>query len=286
MPSSLYGPATLVLGKPFVGRADEHRVRRRVVDHVLEHRVPADRTRLLVWPASRRSSSSADMGGAPKTGSSARSTRSKNLRERVALWRARLLACHAPDGTPAPVARAPDPQCPRAIGWIAHGIGCREPPRSRSSPAPAAASAPRSPSGSRPTVTTSCSPTATAQTTPPRSCARCEASGARVLLAAVDLADLDAAAAVRAGRDRPIRPHHGPREQRRASPVASADSSTRSIEESELLFRVNVLAPIVLTRAAIAHMATDRGGAGGSHREHLVGCGARPVRRTPTSPTR
>src|SRR5918995_1787111 len=37
-----------------------------------------------------------------------------------------------------------------------------------------------------------------------------------------------------------------------------------TIEESERLFRVNVLAPIVLTRAAIARMATDRGGAGGS----------------------
>lgn len=37
-----------------------------------------------------------------------------------------------------------------------------------------------------------------------------------------------------------------------------------SIEESELVFRVNVLAPIVLTRAAIAHMSTERGGTGGA----------------------
>ncbi|MGI9824571.1 SDR family NAD(P)-dependent oxidoreductase, partial [Agromyces sp. Marseille-Q5079] len=36
------------------------------------------------------------------------------------------------------------------------------------------------------------------------------------------------------------------------------------LEETELVFRVNVLAPIVVTQAAIAHMATDRGGAGGS----------------------
>lgn len=90
----------------------------------------------------------------------------------------------------------------------------------------------------------------------------CEASGARVLLLRVDLADLDAAASV--------------------VPTAIGEFSTvtglvnnagitgriggfldGSIEESELVFRINVLAPIVLTRAAIAHMATDRGGAGG-----------------------
>jgi NAD(P)-dependent dehydrogenase (short-subunit alcohol dehydrogenase family) len=92
---------------------------------------------------------------------------------------------------------------------------------------------------------------------------RCEASGARVLLLQVDLADLEAAATV--------------------LPTAIAEFGTvtglvnnagitgrisgfldGTIDESERLFRVNVLAPIVLTRAAIAHMATDRGGAGGS----------------------
>jgi NAD(P)-dependent dehydrogenase (short-subunit alcohol dehydrogenase family) len=91
----------------------------------------------------------------------------------------------------------------------------------------------------------------------------CEASGARVLLLRVDLADLDQAASL--------------------MPAAIAEFGTvtglvnnagitgrigrfldGSIEESELVFRVNVLAPIVLTRAAIAHMATDRGGVGGS----------------------
>jgi len=90
----------------------------------------------------------------------------------------------------------------------------------------------------------------------------CEASGARALLMRVDLADLDAAATV--------------------VPAAIAEFGTvtglvnnagitgrisgfldGAIDESELLFRINVLAPIVLTRAAIAHMATDRGGAGG-----------------------
>lgn len=92
---------------------------------------------------------------------------------------------------------------------------------------------------------------------------RCEASGSRVLVLQVDLADLEAAATV--------------------LPAAIAEFGTvtglvnnagitgrisgfldGTIEESERLFRVNVLAPIVLTRAAIAHMATDRGGVGGS----------------------
>jgi NAD(P)-dependent dehydrogenase (short-subunit alcohol dehydrogenase family) len=91
----------------------------------------------------------------------------------------------------------------------------------------------------------------------------CEASGARVLLLRVDLADLDQAASL--------------------MPAAIAEFGTvtglvnnagitgriggfldGSIAESELVFRVDVLAPIVLTRAAIAHMATDRGGVGGS----------------------
>ena len=91
----------------------------------------------------------------------------------------------------------------------------------------------------------------------------CEASGARVLLLRVDLADLEQAASL--------------------MPAAIAEFGTvtglvnnagitgriggfldGSIEESEIVFRTNVLAPIVLTRAAIAHMATDRGGVGGS----------------------
>ena len=91
----------------------------------------------------------------------------------------------------------------------------------------------------------------------------CEASGARVLTLRVDLADLEQAASL--------------------MPAAIAEFGTitglvnnagitgrigafldGSIKESELVFRINVLAPIVLTRAAIAHMATDRGGVGGS----------------------
>jgi len=90
----------------------------------------------------------------------------------------------------------------------------------------------------------------------------CEASGARVLLLRVDLADLDAAATVL--------PAAIERFGTVTGLVNNAGITGRiggflegSIEESELVFRINVLAPIVLTRAAIAHMATDRGGAGG-----------------------
>jgi len=90
----------------------------------------------------------------------------------------------------------------------------------------------------------------------------CEASGARVLLLRVDLADLDAAATVV--------PAAIERFGTVTGLVNNAGITGRiggflegSIEESELVFRINVLAPIVLTRAAIAHMANDRGGAGG-----------------------
>lgn len=92
---------------------------------------------------------------------------------------------------------------------------------------------------------------------------RCEASGARVMLLQVDLADLEAAATVV--------PSSIAEFGRITGLVNNAGITGRiggfldaSIDESERLFRVNVLAPIVLTRAAIAHMATDRGGAGGS----------------------
>lgn len=91
----------------------------------------------------------------------------------------------------------------------------------------------------------------------------CEASGARALLARVDLADLDAAATVVPAAIAEF--------GRVTGLVNNAGITGRiggflggSIEESELVFRVNVLAPIVLTRAALAHMAKDRGGAGGS----------------------
>jgi NAD(P)-dependent dehydrogenase (short-subunit alcohol dehydrogenase family) len=93
--------------------------------------------------------------------------------------------------------------------------------------------------------------------------ADCEASGARVLLLQVDMADLEAAA--------------------RVVPQAIAEFGTITglvnnagitgrigpfldapLEETELVFRVNVLAPVVVTQAAIAHMSTERGGSGGS----------------------
>ena len=89
----------------------------------------------------------------------------------------------------------------------------------------------------------------------------CEASGSRVLLMRVDLADLDATATVVPSAIE----HFGTV----TGLVNNAGITGRigfldaSIEESELVFRVNVLAPLVLTRAAIAHMASDRGGSGG-----------------------
>jgi NAD(P)-dependent dehydrogenase (short-subunit alcohol dehydrogenase family) len=92
---------------------------------------------------------------------------------------------------------------------------------------------------------------------------RCRAAGARVELAQLDLADLDRCAE--------IVPDAVGRFGRVTGLVNNAGITGRigpfldgSIEESELLFRINVLAPMVLCRAAIAHMATDRGGAGGS----------------------
>ncbi len=92
---------------------------------------------------------------------------------------------------------------------------------------------------------------------------RCAASGARVLLIQVDLADLDAAATVVPAAIAEF--------GRVTGLVNNAGITGRiggfldaPLDESELLFRVNVLAPIVLTRAAIEHMATDRGGVGGS----------------------
>lgn len=91
---------------------------------------------------------------------------------------------------------------------------------------------------------------------------RCAASGARVLLLQVDLADLETAATVV--------PSTIAEFGRVTGLVNNAGITGRiggfleaAIDESELLFRVNVLAPILLTRAAIAHMATDRGGDGG-----------------------
>ncbi|WP_173923996.1 SDR family NAD(P)-dependent oxidoreductase [Agromyces sp. Marseille-P2726] len=90
----------------------------------------------------------------------------------------------------------------------------------------------------------------------------CEASGARVLLLRIDLADLDAASTVVPSAVAEFGAVTGL--------VNNAGITGRigsfldvDIDETELLFRINVLAPIVLTQAAISHMATDRGGAGG-----------------------
>lgn len=91
---------------------------------------------------------------------------------------------------------------------------------------------------------------------------RCEAAGAKVLLLQVDLDDLDAAATVLPTAIA---------EFGRVTGLVNNAGITgliggfldAGLAESEQLFRVNVLAPIVLTQAAIAHMATDRGGDGG-----------------------
>lgn len=92
---------------------------------------------------------------------------------------------------------------------------------------------------------------------------RCAASGARVLLLQVDLADLAATATVVPAAIAEF--------GRVTGLVNNAGITGRiggfldaALDESEVLFRVNVLAPIALTRAAISHMATDRGGLGGS----------------------
>jgi NAD(P)-dependent dehydrogenase (short-subunit alcohol dehydrogenase family) len=91
----------------------------------------------------------------------------------------------------------------------------------------------------------------------------CRGLGARAELLQVDLADLDAAAQVVPDAIGLLGGLTGL--------VNNAGITGRiagfldaPIEESELVFRVNVLAPIVLSRAAIAHMSTANGGAGGA----------------------
>jgi NAD(P)-dependent dehydrogenase (short-subunit alcohol dehydrogenase family) len=92
---------------------------------------------------------------------------------------------------------------------------------------------------------------------------RLRANGTRVELLQLDLADLDAAATVL--------PEAISAYGIVTGLVNNAGITGRiggfldaPIEESELVFRVNVLAPIVLTRAAIRHMSTALGGAGGA----------------------
>lgn len=92
--------------------------------------------------------------------------------------------------------------------------------------------------------------------------ARCEAYGARVHLVQVDLADLDAAHRVvpealsAFGRVTGLVNNAGV--TMTIGPFLDLD-----IDQVERMFRINVLAPVVLTRDVVAHMATDRGGAGG-----------------------
>ncbi|QIK63777.1 SDR family oxidoreductase [Leucobacter viscericola] len=93
--------------------------------------------------------------------------------------------------------------------------------------------------------------------------AECQAAGARVELLQADLADLDAAEAVvgeavaRFGRVTGLVNNAG---------ITGRIGSflDAPIEETEHMFRLNVLAPIVLTRSAIRHMSTELGGSGGA----------------------
>jgi len=92
---------------------------------------------------------------------------------------------------------------------------------------------------------------------------RCTESGARVLVLQVDFADLAATATVVPAAIDAF--------GRVTGLVNNAGVTGRigrfldvPLEEAEALFRINVLAPLVLTQAAIAHMSTDRGGTGGS----------------------
>ncbi|MFF2274123.1 SDR family NAD(P)-dependent oxidoreductase [Agromyces sp. NPDC058136] len=92
---------------------------------------------------------------------------------------------------------------------------------------------------------------------------RCSDAGAKVLLLQVDFADLDAAATVLPaaidafGRVTGLVNNAGI--TGRIGPFLAVP-----LAEAELVLRINVLAPMILTQAAIAHMAVDRGGAGGS----------------------
>lgn len=92
---------------------------------------------------------------------------------------------------------------------------------------------------------------------------RCADSGARVLVLQVDLADLDAAASVVSsaidafGRVTGLVNNAGI--TGRIGPFLDVP-----LAEAEAVLRINALAPLVIMQAAIEHMATDRGGAGGS----------------------
>jgi len=92
---------------------------------------------------------------------------------------------------------------------------------------------------------------------------RCTASGSRVLVLQIDLADLDAAASVVPAAIDAF--------GRVTGLVNNAGITGRigafldvALDEAEAVFRINVLAPLLITQAAIAHMSTDRGGSGGS----------------------
>lgn len=93
---------------------------------------------------------------------------------------------------------------------------------------------------------------------------RCLAAGApRVELLALDVADLDACtAAVQAAIDAFGTLTGLVNNAGITGPIGPFLDVT--IDDAERILRINTLAPIALTQAAIAHMAHSRGGAGGS----------------------
>lgn len=91
----------------------------------------------------------------------------------------------------------------------------------------------------------------------------CRTEGSQVELLQVDLADLDAAEAVVG--EAVSRFGHVSGLVNNAGITGRIGSFLDApIEETEHMFRLNVLAPIVLTRSAIRHMSTELGGSGGA----------------------
>lgn len=91
----------------------------------------------------------------------------------------------------------------------------------------------------------------------------CRAAGSRVELLQADLADLDVAEGIVA--DAVARFGYVTGLVNNAGITGRIGSFLDApIEETEAMFRLNVLAPIVLTRAAIRHMSTELGGSGGA----------------------
>lgn len=93
--------------------------------------------------------------------------------------------------------------------------------------------------------------------------AECTALGARVVLIQADLGDLERAEALVPEAIEALGGLTGLVNNAGIS-GRIGDFLDTTTEESELVFRVNVLSPLAVTRAAIAYMSTERGGSGGA----------------------